>query len=241
MSSLIRTRGIVFHKLSYSDNSLIVKIYTEELGIRSYVVRGIRARRSGRASALFSPLALLDLIVYERSNRDLQHLKEVKLDEPYINIPFDEARHSILLFINEILYRCIREEEANPGMFAYLRTTLLRLDDPLVSVGNFHLAFLMEMSQFLGFSPEDNHSPINSCFSLREGCFRPHTALDDSLTDAASGSLFARLMREGEHITGMNAASRRLLLQQLLDYYRHHLEGMGEIRSHLVLEQVFRP
>jgi len=34
---------------------------------------------------------------------------------------------------------------------------------------------------------------------------------------------------------------RRALLKVLLDHYRYHLEGMGEIRSLLVLEEVFRP
>jgi hypothetical protein len=32
--------------------------------------------------------------------------------------------------------------------------------------------------------------------------------------------------------------NRRLLLQALLDYYRFHIAGMREIRSHVVLEEV---
>jgi len=231
---------MVFHRLNYSDTSVILKVYTEKLGLRSYLLRGARSGKGGRKVALFSPLAMLEMVVYERASRELQHLREVKLERPYQHIPFEESRHALLLFLNEVLYRSIREEEPNPLLFSYIHEQLLRLDDPEVGLGSFHLVFLLDLSRYLGFGPDAGHDEAHPCFSLQEGRFRAYGIADDSLLEPLPSAWLARIMQEGERFHCPDPGMRRLLLDKLLQYYRIHLEGMGEIRSHLVLEQVFR-
>lgn len=240
MSSLIHTRGLVFHRLRYSDNSLIVRIYTEKLGLRSYLVRNVRSKKGGHTAALFSSLAMLELVVYEREGKDLQHLREVRLEKPYLNIPFDESRHAIHLFINEILYRCIREEEPNPLLFSFLHQQMELLDDPEVSASNFHLAFLIQLSSFLGFGPVNNHDASHPYFNIRDGKFAYGPAGAQDHLDPGLSQWMARLMAQGADIQNPGRGTRAALLGKLLDYYRFHLEGMGEVRSLQVLEQVFR-
>ena len=39
-----KTRGIVLHYLRYRETSLLVTIYTAELGIASYIENGVRCQ-----------------------------------------------------------------------------------------------------------------------------------------------------------------------------------------------------
>lgn len=238
MSELIQTRGIVLHRVKYSDSSLIIKVYTEKLGLRSYLVRSARGKRSKQSIALFAPLSLLDLVVYERSNKDLQHIREVRLERSYTHIPFSEKRQSVFLFLNEMIYRSIREEESNPLLFSFLHEKLIELDSEGSTDPDFHLHFLISFSRLLGFGPENNYGTGHECFSLREGSFKSRHLLDDTLLDEELSTAFSSIINL-QPDTGITNLQRRKLLLAMLDYYRYHLEGMGEVRSFKVLEKVF--
>ena len=107
------TRGIVLHTTKYSETSLVAKIYTEVFGLQSYLVKGIRKQKAKLRPALFQPMTLADLVVYHKDKGSLQNIKESRIAVPYRSIPFDIRKSSMLLFINELLYKSIREEETN--------------------------------------------------------------------------------------------------------------------------------
>ncbi|NCC45314.1 MAG: DNA repair protein RecO, partial [Clostridia bacterium] len=181
MESIIQTRGIVLHKLRYSDTSLIVKIYTEALGLQSYLIRGISGKRAPGKMAQFEPLSLLEVVAYNRLGHNLQYIKEVRSIHPYQNIPFDFVRNAILLFLNEILYKVIREEESNAPLFHYIWDMLIHLDQEATPVRDFPILFLIRLIPYLGFAPLDNADGSRKCFSMKEGSFFRQDSLDESL------------------------------------------------------------
>ena len=67
-----KTRGIVLRTVDYSDTSLIAKIYTEQFGIQSYLIKGAKRKRASIKANLFQPLALLELEVYKKEKQQLQ-------------------------------------------------------------------------------------------------------------------------------------------------------------------------
>ena len=50
-----KTRAIVLHCIKYSETSVIAKIYTEKLGMQSYMVKGVRAAKSKSKAAMLQP------------------------------------------------------------------------------------------------------------------------------------------------------------------------------------------
>ena len=60
-----KTRGIVLNYIKYGDTSIICKIYTEQFGLQSYIINGIRNSKS-KNIGLFQPLNILDLVVYHK-------------------------------------------------------------------------------------------------------------------------------------------------------------------------------
>ena len=43
---ITKTRGIVLNYIKYGDTSIICKIYTEQFGLQSYIINGIRKSKS---------------------------------------------------------------------------------------------------------------------------------------------------------------------------------------------------
>ena len=41
-----KTKGIVLHTIKYSETSVIAKIYTEKLGLVSYMIKGVRSSKT---------------------------------------------------------------------------------------------------------------------------------------------------------------------------------------------------
>ena len=103
------TSGIVLSHIKYKDTSIIVRIFTRELGLKAYLVNGVRSLGKGSKIALYQPLTLLDLVVYDKENSGLQRISEAKINTPQRLIPFDMARTSLALFATEVISRSILE------------------------------------------------------------------------------------------------------------------------------------
>src|ERR1035437_3009949 len=95
-----KTRGIVPHTVDYSDTSIIAKIYTEQFGIQSYLIKGARRKNASIKVNLFQPQALLELVVYKKEKKQLQTLKEAGPEIHFASIPYDPAKASILFFLS---------------------------------------------------------------------------------------------------------------------------------------------
>ncbi|WP_050977380.1 DNA repair protein RecO [Nitritalea halalkaliphila] len=51
---LITTPGIVLSYISYGDSSIIARIFTEKLGLKTYIVNGVRAKKARGDTGAFS-------------------------------------------------------------------------------------------------------------------------------------------------------------------------------------------
>ena len=254
------TRGIVFHSIKYSESSVIVKIFTGLFGLQSYLIKGIRNPKSKIKPGLFQALTLLDLVVYHKEKHSLQSVKEIRLAHPYQEIPFDIRKSSVVLFINELVYKAIREEEANPALFEFLWSTCLQLDQTDKPVSNFHLAFALELCHHLGIFPQLNHSLQSPFFNLREGLFQssipdhPHyldiknSLLFYSMLKTCSLKLIAGAQTFDQPSVGaqnfepllqnLKPEHRDRLLETILLYYQLHLPGFKGMQSHHILRTV---
>ena len=237
----VSTKGIVLHRTKYTDSSFIVKIFTERLGLQTYLVQGANRKSAKIKSNLLQPFTLLDLEVYQREKKDIQRIKELRLDHPFESIPFDQSKNAIALFLTEILYKTVKEEAPNPELFQFLDTAIRWLDLSENPCANFHLWFLVQLSGFFGFFPQGTPSETIPRFDLREGCFCENIPHHQLFLDRPYSFYLYRLL--GTKIAAisdlrMSGNDRKILLNGLVDYFRIHLDQLKEIRSHQVLETV---
>lgn len=235
------TKGIVFKYFNYSESSIIARIYTEEFGLQSFIIKGIRGRRSKTRLALFQPLTLLELVVNFRENKNIQYLKEAKVAYAYNSLPVDTIKRSFLFFIDELLYRSIREETPNKLLFNWLSDTLTWLDLADQGILNFHLVFMVRLSSFLGFYPKKTTGEPLTVFDLREGLFTGQTPQHPDYISGKPVELIGLLLEtsfEKNHELKITYAGRRKLLDILTTYYRLQLPGFGEMKSVEILHSV---
>lgn len=236
------TRGIVFNQVRYGETSIIAKIYTEQSGLQSFLVRGARSKKAKIRSAHLQHLTLVEVELNQRNNKSIQHLKSLKIAVPFRDIPFNMQKSAVVVFLNEILQKVIREEEPNPALFEFLFQAIQVLDLKPGSVSLFHHHFLILLTRYLGFFPRNNYSDERPNFNLEEGKFTaqegpaglffgpPHSKNLATLAQARFETLDSLHLR---------AKERNELLELLLNYYRLHVPGLKEIKSHAVLTEVF--
>lgn len=240
---LEKTRGIFLHAVKYSESSLITSIYTEAFGRQSYLVKGVRSKNSVVKAAIFQPLYLLDLEIYFRPGNEIQWIKNARIASPYQTIPFDVRKSSQVIFLAEILNKCIREEEANPGLFDFIFNSLTFLDLTDSGISNFHIWFLFQLTHFLGIFPMGDNSRLGTFFDLQKAQFVFHEPVHGQFADKQVTALFSKLfdvdLKSFDKLSYTHA-ERNLLLEMLLNFYRIHFDHLGEIRSLDVLKEVFR-
>ncbi len=235
------TRGIVFQSVKYSESSIIVKIFTENFGLQSYIIKGIRSKKARMKSALFQPLQLLELTVSHRENKSLNFIKEAKVAYAYQSIPFDITKRSMLMFLNEVLVRSVKEESSNVALFHWLWQSLTWYDMAENPGNDFHLVFLMQLTKFLGFYPKNPTSALGY-FDLQEGVFITNEPLHPHYISGVYTELFHLLSTTSvKDLDSLDftTAQRRKILNTLITYFRLHLSGFGEVKSLEVLQQLF--
>jgi len=238
---LYKAQGIVLHSINYSETSIIVKIYTDLFGLKSFLVRGIRSKKSKIRPGLFQPLTLLDLVIYNKEKASLQSIKEIHIAYPFQSLPFDIKKSSIALFINELLYKSIREEERNQELFQFLWNTCIQLDLFNGNINCFHLVFCIQLARFLGVMPQKNYSTHRQIFNLKEGQFQSnipeHTLFVDSEISSTLNTLISTPLQMASTLK-ITPSVRASLLSTIITYFQYHLPGFREIHSHHVLHSV---
>lgn len=240
---LQKTLGIVLHTLKYKDTSIIVDIYTELIGRATFMVSVSRSRKSSVKSVLFQPLALIELDVDFRPNSTIYKIKEAKLFYPFSSLPYDPYKSSIALFLSEFLYRAVREEAENRPLFAYLKHSIIWLDECRTEFANFHLVFLMRLSRFLGLYPNLDDYHGGDYFDLQNACFtslRPRLHADYiKPEEAAKLTQLMRMNYETMHLFKMNREERIRCLVIMNEFYRLHLPDFPMLKSLDVLKELF--
>ena len=239
---IISSKAIVLKHFKYSENSIICKIYTEELGIKSYLVNNLRSKKGQNKIAWFQPLTLLDLVVYNKEKKQLQHIKEASCSQPLMTLHSQVYKSSMALFVAEILLKTIKEEEANVVQYAFVEHFIKTLDKTPSDYTDFHLIFMLHFTQYLGFYPKVESYTPHSYFDMIEGKFSINRPLHATIIESDMACYFHALLNadyENSNTLKLNGKLRNLLLENIIMYYKTHLEGIGTIHSAEVLKMVF--
>jgi len=237
---LIFTNAIVLSKLRYGDNDLIVKCYTSQFGVVSYLLKGVLKSKNGaRKTAYFQLLSQLQLITIHRENRSLQVIKEVKLNHQYTSLHTNVLKSSIVMFLSEVLSNVLKEEEQNETLFNYLEAALLWLDANK-EYSNFHLLFLLNLTKHLGFYPDTTNMNFDH-FNLRDGKFE-NKQNGDYVLSGENLTLLKHMLGitfDALVLLKINSKQRQLFLNMMLLYYELHLGSFKKPKSLHIFNQVF--
>ncbi len=234
-----KTSAIVINTLKYGDTSLIATCYTQKSGIKTYMLKGIlKAKKAKIKTAYFQPLMQLNITANHNNKGHLHTIRDAEVANFYQSIYTNIKKQTIALFLAEILYYSIKEEEHNGQLYSYLETSFLWLDTH-DKVSNFHLLFLLNLTKYLGFYPETNN--VNApYFDVINGIFSQSLRIG-----AVSGNnlkQFKKLLGINFDVlanVNFNAEERQAVLSILIQYFELHLSGFKRPKSVDILKSVF--
>ena len=204
------------------------------------MLKGVLKSRRGKVkAAYFQPLTQLEIVASHSEKRSLHHIREARVHYTYTTLPADMDKKAIALFLAEVLGMAIREEERNTPLYEFLEAAFQWLDTH-ENIANFHLYFMLQLSRYLGFYPEETNAHL-PFFDLVEGEFVAHPTFHPSLANEELTHFKALLGTnfEAMHTIGLGKSHRQVLLQELLRYFELHLQGFKKPRSLAVLNEVF--
>src|ERR1700761_206506 len=144
---LHKTRGIVFKTTDYSESSVIVQVFTEKFGLQSYMVNGAKKPKAKISRNMLQPLHLLDLIVYHKEAGGVQRIKELKNTPLLQSIPYNIIKSSIAMFLNEVLYKAVKQQSADGHLFDFIFSGIEWLEHTGEGLANFPLLFLIKFTR----------------------------------------------------------------------------------------------
>ncbi|NNC84670.1 MAG: DNA repair protein RecO [Bacteroidia bacterium] len=235
---LKKSRGIIIHHTRFGENSRVVNIYTEDWGMRGFLLQ--RGKRKDNKAALLQGLTLVGLVAYYKEKGGLQRISEMRAQPVLQSIHSDTQKSTLTLFITELLYRSLKEENANPELFNFLHHSILILDHLEDSVAQFHLYFMIQLSKHLGFYPNGICSNETPYFNLLEGIYTSSCNSEYEISNELAQYLYQLSNATFEnfyHIESI-AGLRWQMIEALVKYYElHHTHGKN-IQSHFVLKEV---
>lgn len=237
---LVATKAIVFSAIKYSEADLISNCYTEIAGVKSYLLRGILKSKRGKLKAsYFQPLTQLEIIAEHKNKGTLEYIKEAKVFYPYKTLHTDILKTGLVMFLSEMLKNCIREEEPNQELYTFLEHSFQWLDQN-DEVANFHIFFLLQLSQYLGFYPDASNIE-EEYFNIMEGNFQSTNTSNYCLEgiQIENFKLFFGINLATLNTVKLSKKERQNLLEFMLAYYSFHVQGYQKPKSLAVLNQLF--
>ena len=238
-------RGIVLRIVKYGDTSMIVDLFTEGRGRQSFMASTARVKRNVRSKSFWQPLSMVEFSAEMRPVGGMPRPADVRTYYNYTDLPFSPVKFTLALFLAEFLSAALREEKENQPLYRYIESSLQWLDlaDDPAALANFHLAFLMHLSRFIGIYPNLEVNPNSQpYFDLLAGsyCDRqpPHAHFLQRQEAQALPVLF-RMDYPTLHLFRLSRRERQRILQVLNEYYRLHVPGFPELKSLEVLQEFY--
>ncbi len=237
---LVSTKALVISALKYGEADLIVKAYTLSDGLKTYMLKGVLKSKKGKfRTSMFQVLTPLEIVANHRNKGTMEYLKDARVLYNYRELHTQVVKSALLMFLAEVLHHAIKEEEANPSLFNFLEEHFKKLDNA-EKIGNFHLWFLLQLTAYLGFYPEESQKEL-PFFNLLEGSFEFQETGNYSI-----GGENIVILRDFLGINfdligniKLNQSSRQNFLNMLMLYYELHIEGFKKPRSLSVFNEIF--
>ncbi len=220
---IIKTRAIVLNYIKFRETSIIVRMYTENYGMQSFIVNGVRSSKSKKSMGQYHCLSLLDIVSYYAEHKDLHQLSDSRIAQS-TKLTLDIRKSTISIFLSEILSKLmIHERNENPALFEFVWGSICELDEITGGIELFHLKFLLQLSFYFGIDVRES--------SIISELAKGDKKLEDFLL-WLSDAKYNDQVNTNHHL-------RNQALRSLMDIYKNETESINQIKSLEVLRQIF--
>jgi len=229
------SRAIALSYTKQGESSIIAKLFTEEKGLQSFIIKGIRSKKSKKKLGLFQALELSTINATYLPKKNLQYLTDISLYNSEREEGINMTKNFLTLFVAEVISKVLHENEVDNPLFSFawqLKTNLAKSSeiDP-----NFPLHFLIDLSKHMGFHPLDEEGK-STYFNLELGEFTNSSQYLNHYINQENSHYFKALLKKQE-IT-IPYTNRNQLLLDLIEYFKLQHHELKNITSHLIIESL---
>lgn len=242
---LHKTRGVVLRAVRYGETSLVATVFTEDFGVQSYMVKGVRREgvRSPIRASHFQPASLLEMVATHHGRSGLQHIRECRWAPLLTELGRDIRKQSVALFMMELLQKCLRQPEPHPELFSFTHASLVTMDAASSQLAaNLPVFYTLRLAQILGFRLEVGYQASCPYLDLQEGTYLPVPPAHPHWADPAEGQWLDRFARCQDAAAAaslpMDREGRRRVLDVCLRFLVLHVPDFGSLRSLPVLQDL---
>lgn len=238
-----KIQGFVLQSIRYGDSSLIVRIYTLNNGLQSFMVKGVKGKGSRNRIAFFQPMTFIRFLQSGKPKQSgLAFLKEPEVSYAYQSVPFEMNKSAILMYLAELLSHTLTQQERNDELYQFVFQSMVWLDLVESGYANFPLYFTLELSRFLGFYPHSNYTE-HAFFDMMEGRFVTAAPLHPYYLEQNESKMLSSLLNLGiDNLSSldMTGLQRNALLDGIITFMRLQAPVLKGLQSHEVLKEVLR-
>ena len=147
------SRAIALSYIKHAESSIIAKIFTEEKGLQSFIIKGVRSEKSKKKLGLFQALQLSNINATYLPKKSLQYLTDISLLNSQMEEGINMKKNFLSLFIAEVTSKILHDNEVDKPLFQFL----WNLKNALVTSNkidpNFPILFMIDLSKYMGFYP----------------------------------------------------------------------------------------
>lgn len=229
------SRAIALTYIRHGETSIVSRIFTEERGLQTFFIKGVRAKKSKRKIVYFEPLKLLKISALFNPKKSLHYLKDISLWENFETNPNKNNKTFIAFFIAEISSKVLQENEQNKALFKFVWETTRRLYKTQKADANFALKYLLLLSKFLGFFPSKNEQK-KPFFNIELGEFSSKNESEKTCFNLEM-SMHLKLLLNNK-ANKIPQEKKSTLLKGLLKYYNAQHYNLNGVTSHLIIESM---
>jgi DNA repair protein RecO (recombination protein O) len=185
---------------------------------------------------------LIDLVFYDNTDSKLNRIKEVFLTFPYKSIGIDVIRSCVGTMMLEVTRNVVKEHESNQELFDFIVVWFKLLDADSPKLKYFHLKYMIELTDHIGFSPLTNYNESNPYFDLLAGEFVEERYQGQTSLDLRLSFVLHSLLTSDLHTINLSneisAKERDNLVDEVIRYYELHVPNFLKIKSLEILKQL---
>tara|TARA_E500000178_G_C16965407_1_gene728150 strand:- start:660 stop:1412 length:753 start_codon:yes stop_codon:yes gene_type:complete len=239
INNMIKTNGIIINHYKYSDTSVIIKIFSEEEGLISSIIKGAKSQKKKYNSSLIQRLSIVELIYKKNHKSDLVQIIDIKSKDYINNIYFNSNKRIIALFMSEFLSKIIKESGPNKSLYIFIENSIKLINITEKKIISFHLMFMIKITKYLGFYPTIIAPNKSKYFDILNGIFTNIKPNHNYLLSGHQMKCWILLLKtEFTKFDELNfsQSESKATLKNLNLFYKLHVDNYRKLKSDYILD-----
>jgi DNA repair protein RecO (recombination protein O) len=227
-------KAIILKQISYSETSLIVFCFTQDKGLKSFMYKGGKKKRS----TAILPLKILEISYYQHREDSLASISSVQTATSLPSLYQHPVKISILFFLGEFLNQLLSKiQYTEEYLFEEIEQELIWLNES-TEFANYPIFWLIQWIEKLGLKPSLSEGDY---FDIESAQFTRHNPKSLFYQKGEEMRILSFLFTQ-ERLPilsySLTKNERTKIFNTLVDYYRFHVPEFKSFKSVEILQTI---